>query len=809
MLMSRNPDGQIEAYTDIGQFIGILPPDFPGLDLNDVDRHGPVSTGDEEIWRSTEEGKHFKLETKTGEIKGGFGGRFNGKRLGESWGVKKNGEPMRPKHPKLALPAGPQTSSAGGSSSSNSSGSSHYNLPEWARKLPEAVQSKLAGVNRGMEHKMQAAQKIESMWERGYITVHEMEEAKKRGGLEGIDIKASVEQNIMKAGTMQEKRDLIDSRDLASNWAEKAGELIEKNWDADDKALAKALAEKYGESMRQEGIPHDSNVFGTWDLEDLNTWYDLKSKAMGGPVSGKQAPDALQISAGLKEPPKSGPDYSWYNPTHVGNMEAYMETVVGGAASYGHRYTEQEFRELNQRFVDHVKYNKMSPNDACYYATSAVGTMRQRMGLFGLNKPTKEMLGRLSSEEQQRLLDIVNRFQSMNRFSPIDPVQSIEALTYDDLEAAERHMRHTNGNTIRSAESQKPFKDYVLLQEKMLIGIEPTGEAERNEKTKQTEKERVEKEREEREREQQRIEALNNSPQAQAEKQAAAQKRAARENREKVRQSDGKFATGVGADYYEKVAEAIDQCENIDAKVLWDVYSPNVRVYSTTGGRGGKNYYTPGIHAVTLSNKINEAGTRIAAPFQSVFHEVGHAIDHSAGDKFGFNGKYFSEGWHNGEFCDTIEREAKSFVDRIGNEQKKLFEEMKSDPDRRRELADTFFVGSPQYSRIKWGDAEPKWSASTKAISVASWLNNVPRLACGTLCDAVQGATRSKVKPSVGHAASYYKGYLARQNMATEAFANLYGSMVRNPASYSMMKQHFPETVACFERMVHELSVRG
>lgn len=33
---------------------------------------------DEEVWRTTEEGEHFKFESETGEIKAGFGGRLNG-----------------------------------------------------------------------------------------------------------------------------------------------------------------------------------------------------------------------------------------------------------------------------------------------------------------------------------------------------------------------------------------------------------------------------------------------------------------------------------------------------------------------------------------------------------------------------------------------------------------------------------------------------------------------------------------------------------------------------------------------------------
>lgn len=44
---------------------------------------------DEEVWRTTEEGKHFKFDNETGEIKAGFGGKHNGKKLGGDW--KKSG----------------------------------------------------------------------------------------------------------------------------------------------------------------------------------------------------------------------------------------------------------------------------------------------------------------------------------------------------------------------------------------------------------------------------------------------------------------------------------------------------------------------------------------------------------------------------------------------------------------------------------------------------------------------------------------------------------------------------------------------
>ena len=42
MLTSKNPNGEIEVYTDIGQFIGILPKDYPGIEKMATDG-GPGS----------------------------------------------------------------------------------------------------------------------------------------------------------------------------------------------------------------------------------------------------------------------------------------------------------------------------------------------------------------------------------------------------------------------------------------------------------------------------------------------------------------------------------------------------------------------------------------------------------------------------------------------------------------------------------------------------------------------------------------------------------------------------------------------
>lgn len=58
---------------------------------------------DSEVWRSTEEGNHFKFETSTGEIKQGFGGKFTGKKIGEQWSPN-SGSRQRKAGGKVAAP---------------------------------------------------------------------------------------------------------------------------------------------------------------------------------------------------------------------------------------------------------------------------------------------------------------------------------------------------------------------------------------------------------------------------------------------------------------------------------------------------------------------------------------------------------------------------------------------------------------------------------------------------------------------------------------------------------------------------------
>ena len=120
-----------------------------------------------------------------------------------------------------------------------------------------------------------------------------------------------VEQSIMesephKAGNGM-RRELLEYMSEARGWDDRdnAKRLMNENWEERDMKLADALAKKYGRKRRINGfdIPDDEDT-SEWDDKDLACWQDLKSKVLGGPVSGREAPDELQYESGLKERPK-------------------------------------------------------------------------------------------------------------------------------------------------------------------------------------------------------------------------------------------------------------------------------------------------------------------------------------------------------------------------------------------------------------------------------------------------------------------------------------------------------------------------
>ncbi len=762
MKFSRNPvSGQVEIYSDDGVYLGI------------------VSTM----------GDSFMNEEQSAEDGGPGSGNFGhkgrpGKRGGSGPG---GGKQYR-----------------GGRADIG-----YYNSrKDWLNGLQgekqyEAVRY-IAKKKRELNSKLEAKNKIMTLAQRGFLTYGEAEERLKEGKLDGLKDDMTPEEYIMRNGSVQETHYLLSLAKRARSWDETKDRLINGNLSDEEKAIYNALTEKQDDW---------DQIYGPSEMwKALLTQEQLEAKAMGLVDFDVDVPDEIQYRLGTKERPEpEGPDYSWYEGKRSNysakNLETYLALAIGETASYAHQYTKEEFAELNQKFVDQMKYGNPSPNEVSYYATNAVSALRNCMAkaeqtpygytVTGDFEYTPEMMNRLSDDEKKRLLEIVNKFSDYG-FS-----RDVSELDTNKFFDAERKMRKT---TPRSKADKREIQDYVLLQEKMLTGCVPMLEEEL-EKQKEAEAERQRAEQAEKEAE--RAE-MAKTPEAQAEIENAKKLREARMNGEKPRQENSKYAYDLGQDMYAPVSETMDACKNVDIQVAWDIYHGEIPV-----NKSEKNFFRPSTGEIHLNYEKAKNGEKIHAPFESVFHETAHAIDDAAGDKFGYNGPYhsghanFSSSWHNGEFCDIIEKEGKAVIEQIGKIEKERFE---------RELAgakDLDFLeryyerGSQAWLDVRYNNKPIKWSTSVRNKGIASWLKDQEYLHFASLCDTIQGVSRSKIQSFAGHAASYFQGSYARENMASEVFAELYAGMITNPGSVEVMRKYMPKTVECFEKMIKEIAERG
>lgn len=313
-----------------------------------------------------------------------------------------------------------------------------------------------------LKDKLDRKQKIEGLWEKGILTRDEADEALKKAGIKDIREDMSPEEYIMKNGDMKEKGKLLSLFADSRKWSENADRMIKENLSEDEQKVFDYMEEN----------------FSTLDDEGIETYLDLRAKAMDLPSSGREIPDEIQYAAGTKErPAPAGPDYGWWKPSrerrgyHASNMEHFMSIAAGGAPNYAHGYTKEEFEELNQKFLDTVAHGKMSPNNLSYYGIRAISGLRDTMAPDDGSgfKYTKEVFDRLSDDEKQQMLRIAN-YVAGDRF--MDTYTDLSQMTSQEFADIETALR--NG-TPRSNKDKQIYRDYILMQEKMLTGAEPVS----------------------------------------------------------------------------------------------------------------------------------------------------------------------------------------------------------------------------------------------------------------------------------------------------------------------------------------------
>lgn len=258
------------------------------------------------------------------------------------------------------------------------------------------------------------------------------------------------------------------------------------------------------------------------------------------------------------------------------------------------------------------------------------------------------------------------------------------------------------------------------------------------------------------------------------------------------------MATKFGKAHYDALHQIIADCTNADAVELWKKYESQVRIadasYKGTAHALGDNVY------VNIDNVAK--GDSISTPYQTVFHECGHAIDsisRTQAPNTDWYRRHFSSAYKDGLFPQTINDEVQALVKAKDAELKALWKQHAGDVDwfRQNGYMYNWQTTIPKYSKAR------AYSALEKEIKAAG-----SKLAYGDLSDIMEGTTGGKIQCGIGHGANYWKQRTYNgvpDGLATEAFAEMLDSTFANPESLDLIKKYLPKSYSVFQDMLKEL----
>lgn len=268
------------------------------------------------------------------------------------------------------------------------------------------------------------------------------------------------------------------------------------------------------------------------------------------------------------------------------------------------------------------------------------------------------------------------------------------------------------------------------------------------------------------------------------------------------REYDSDLAQKYGKEYYNNLIDLVEKCDNSDIKAFWQKHQSDIKIGNPKhSGRG----YCSGVGQsakIYVDTSVDQKGTSIHAPFQTLFHESGHAID-TLNRGNNVNGQWYgiSQNYKNGLFSKTIKQEVSDLVDAEAKRLKTEFKLNGNNPDW---LYANGFIEDWEYDFFKdrgvWVGGQPKYSKSVAyANTQKQIINNHSLLSRSDLSDMLEGATGSKIRCGAGHGKSYWK---TDDRLATEAFAEMFSATIANPESLAVIKQYLPKSYDTFLEII-------
>lgn len=262
----------------------------------------------------------------------------------------------------------------------------------------------------------------------------------------------------------------------------------------------------------------------------------------------------------------------------------------------------------------------------------------------------------------------------------------------------------------------------------------------------------------------------------------------------------GGMALAIGQQDYDAVMDLVDGCESADAQKAWESCQSAIRVADAK--HRGMAHCTG--QDVYFNLDQCKKGTPISTPYQTFFHESGHAIDNITGRAAKNSLLGYSPYYNDGEFQHTIKKEVSGWISRVDKQLRADFQAHAEDYGW---LHENGFISDFVY---EWYQSTgqiatlPKYTKSYAYRAIEKEMYSLAKIDVADLCDMMEGATGAKFRAVAGHGAQYWREHSRGDDcgLAKEAFAEMYSAVIANPGSWATLKKHLPQSCSVFEQML-------
>jgi SPP1 gp7 family putative phage head morphogenesis protein len=300
----------------------------------------------------------------------------------------------------------------------------------------------------------------------------------------------------------------------------------------------------------------------------------------------------------------------------------------------------------------------------------------------------------------------------------------------------------------------------------------------------------------------------------------------------------------LGDNFVDAMETLLNFTEEEDAKQLFYKWQDDLKVISADNEGGA--YYSPREHGVYVNAEKIAQGDNLHRPYQTIFHEFGHNIDHAGGG----SGNLYASSYKNGALEKKLKEDWHKFRIRylVGNPEKWINE----DWEMNRILIDMAERDNKRYPEdSKWYDLvrklrhgeitkdevfanyaeklakgylmnnSKKWFTDKDIIEMLE-NENMPLHARGSISDIIGGLMCARGENSfwayplgAGHQENYWWKYkitasgemikVGSGNLPIEFFAEVLDGKVANPESLKQLRRVFPGSVKLVEQIIQEL----